>query len=307
MCNKWLAVEEDDGMIDRLLPVAATEDLTSFQTLFATKTKKSITDSHLWISVFSRPHRSNFTRVQRVSCILSLIMTTMVANAMFFKAGGYETDQESLRLGPFIFSLKEIYISFVSSLIVFPVNIIIDQIFRKTKTKQNKIENTFIKTTQPMAILSQIRLKPRKYSKTNQLSDVTDFDFQEGLPNETEKPPKAPDEYEDIGSHKSQESQESLIQKHIKKKKASIAATTPYSNSDLKRKKTKPKLTLPHWWLYVGWALVILSTIVSGFITFLYSMEWGKEKSLAWLSSMLLAITESVIVIQPFKVRILYF
>lgn len=51
LCNRWLAVEEDDGMIDRLLPVASKEDMTNFQNLFMTKTKKSFTDSHLWIDL----------------------------------------------------------------------------------------------------------------------------------------------------------------------------------------------------------------------------------------------------------------
>ncbi|ESP04057.1 hypothetical protein LOTGIDRAFT_109826, partial [Lottia gigantea] len=85
LCNRWLAVEEDDGMIDRILPVAGNSDVTNFNHLFFSQTKKNFTDSHLWISVFSRPQKSYFTRVQRVGCILSLVFTTMMADAMFYK------------------------------------------------------------------------------------------------------------------------------------------------------------------------------------------------------------------------------
>ena len=85
MCGEWLAVEEGDGQIDRLIPVAGREDVTMFRALFTTATRRRLTDSHLWISVLSRPNRSRFTRVQRVSCILSLLFTSMIANAMFYR------------------------------------------------------------------------------------------------------------------------------------------------------------------------------------------------------------------------------
>jgi len=41
---------------------------------------------------------------------------------------------------------------------------------------------------------------------------------------------------------------------------------------------------------------------VSAFFTILYSFEWGREKSTAWLTSFLLSFAESVILIQPVKV-----
>ena len=41
---------------------------------------------------------------------------------------------------------------------------------------------------------------------------------------------------------------------------------------------------------------------VSMFIVFSYSLEWGKEKSEAWLLSIFLSIFQSVLVFQPLKV-----
>ena len=34
LCDRWLAVEEDDGMVERILPVAGMNDLTAFKHLF---------------------------------------------------------------------------------------------------------------------------------------------------------------------------------------------------------------------------------------------------------------------------------
>jgi len=81
-----MAVEEDDGMVERILPVAGTGDLTQFKQLFNKSVRKKMTNDHLWVSVFSRPTRSHFTRVQRISCCVALLFLTMITNAMFFKA-----------------------------------------------------------------------------------------------------------------------------------------------------------------------------------------------------------------------------
>ncbi|XP_069125477.1 polycystin-1-like protein 2 [Argopecten irradians] len=284
MCNRWLAVEEDDGMIDRMLPVAGTEDLTRFNTLFLTKTKRSLTDSHLWISVFSRPQRSHFTRVQRLSCILSLVMTTMVANAMFYRSEDNVENKESFVIGPIEFSLSGLYISFISSLVVLPVNLIIDHIFRKTRPRQNKVTNSFVSNIQPLRTLSQVDLRPCKVDDDTKISDVTDDDF------DVQKQNLKSESADTIGAV-STASDKALINRE--------SAASP---SLTKPKQTKAKFSLPPPCIYIAWALVFLSSVVSGFITFLYSMEWGKEKSLAWLSAMLLSIGESITVIQPAKI-----
>ena len=49
--------------------------------------------------------------------------------------------------------------------------------------------------------------------------------------------------------------------------------------------------------------VVFLCVVVSGFFTILYSMEWGKKKSLEWLSTFVLSFFQSVIVVQPVKVQ----
>lgn len=38
-----------------------------------------------------------------------------------------------------------------------------------------------------------------------------------------------------------------------------------------------------------------------------YSFEWGREKSIDWLKAFLLSFAESVVLIQPLKVKLHYF
>ena len=97
LCDNWLAVEKGDGLVDRVIPLASTKELKSFAHLFTQSVKKKFSDGHLWFSVFSRPVRSNFTRLQRISCCISLLFCTMISNAMFYAARHAGDGEQSRR------------------------------------------------------------------------------------------------------------------------------------------------------------------------------------------------------------------
>lgn len=294
-------------MVDRVIPVAGRDDLISFQNLFMSNSKRKLTDSHLWISIFSRPHRSNFTRVQRLSCILSLIMTTMMANAMFYQTETQVENKEEFTIGPFRISLFSIYVSFVSSMVVLPINLLIDNIFRKTKPSQNKIGNSFISNAKPVRTLSQVKLRPWMTKDDTKLTELDndDDDVIAECKLKTFSNTGLSVSSSTMGaiSSVSIRSDASLIKSERKDRKKKNQEIKPPP----KVKPKKKKFSLPHKCVYIAWTLVLLSTFISAFITFLYSMEWGKEKSLGWLSSILLSIGESIVVIQPFKVNLTIF
>lgn len=100
-------------MVDRILPVASIEDLVAFKQLFSSSVRKKLSSDHLWLSVFSRPTRSSFTRVQRISCCMSLLFLTMITNAMWFKSDGEKKEGQSapvtaMTIGPFSFTLQQV-------------------------------------------------------------------------------------------------------------------------------------------------------------------------------------------------------
>ena len=142
ICDNWLAVEKGDGMIDRIIPVASIEELKSFTHLFTQSMKKKLSDDHLWFSVFSRPVRSNFSRLQRWSCCISLLFCTMIANAMFYRQDTQATRNQAgalMKIGPLEFTLTQLWISFISTLVVLPINLIIVTLFRKAKYSQRTL------------------------------------------------------------------------------------------------------------------------------------------------------------------------
>lgn len=151
LCDNWFAVEKGDGLVDRVIPLASGKELKSFAHLFTQSVKKKFSDGHLWFSVFSRPVRSNFTRLQRISCCISLLFCTMISNAMFYRQDTQATANKAgvlMKIGPIEFTLTQLWVSFIGTLIVLPVNLIIVTLFRKAKYSQRSLVNHHLKDKQ---------------------------------------------------------------------------------------------------------------------------------------------------------------
>ncbi|XP_035689707.1 polycystic kidney disease protein 1-like 2 [Branchiostoma floridae] len=140
LSNRWFAIDEGDGKIDRIIPTSVEKDITKFHNLFLAKSSREMNDDHLWYSVAGRPARSPFTRVQRLSCCLTLLYSTMLTNIMFFGRGDDFDPPEPLRfaglkINPPI-SLPQLMIGIQSAVIILPVNLLIVFLFRNSGTQK---------------------------------------------------------------------------------------------------------------------------------------------------------------------------
>ncbi|XP_054473206.1 polycystic kidney disease protein 1-like 2 [Anoplopoma fimbria] len=137
LCNSWLAVDVGECALDKVFPVATEMDLKRFSNLFFMKTAKDFRDGHIWFSVISRPPCSTFTRVQRVSCCFSLLLCTMLTSIMFW---GIPTDpsEQTMDLGHIEFTWQQVMIGVQSSIIMFPINLLIVSIFRNTRPRERR-------------------------------------------------------------------------------------------------------------------------------------------------------------------------
>uniref|UniRef100_A0A8C3A6T3 Polycystic kidney disease 1 like 2a n=1 Tax=Cyclopterus lumpus TaxID=8103 RepID=A0A8C3A6T3_CYCLU len=135
LCNSWLAVDVGECALDKVFPVATEMDLKRFSNLFFMKTAKDFRDGHIWFSVISRPPCSTFTRVQRVSCCFSLLLCTMLTSIMFW---GIPTDpsEQTMDLGHIEFTWQQVVIGVQSSIIMFPINLLIVSIFRNSRPRE---------------------------------------------------------------------------------------------------------------------------------------------------------------------------
>ncbi|KAK7502419.1 hypothetical protein BaRGS_00006372, partial [Batillaria attramentaria] len=113
IANTWLAVEKGNGKVNRIIHSATRQEMAEFFQGVKLRSRQNLKDEHLWYSVISRPPQSRFTRVQRVCCCLCVLLTTMLANAMFYK-----TDDDArvvneafvLQVGPFTLSPQQVFI-----------------------------------------------------------------------------------------------------------------------------------------------------------------------------------------------------
>ena len=135
-CHKWLAVEKGDGLVDRTLAADLTAGKRkNFWESCRNTVAGKLGDGHLWFSVATRPPSRRFTRVQRLSCCLSLLLTTMLASAMIYQfVPGHFQQQRTLRLGPLVLNLRQLIIALESIAVVFPVHLIIIAIFSHVVT-----------------------------------------------------------------------------------------------------------------------------------------------------------------------------
>ncbi|NXV76576.1 PK1L2 protein, partial [Atlantisia rogersi] len=134
LCNSWLSIDIGECILDKVFPVATEQDMKQFSNLFYMKTSKGFQDGHIWYSVFSRSPRSSFTRAQRVSCCFSLLLCTMLTSIMFWGVPKDPAEQK-MDLGKIEFTWQEVMIGFESSLLMFPINLLIVQIFRNVKSR----------------------------------------------------------------------------------------------------------------------------------------------------------------------------
>jgi hypothetical protein len=99
ICQNWLAVEKDDGLIDRLLPVSCDKQKTEFKYLLEKETVQNLSDGHLWFSVLARPVQSSFTRLERLTCCFVLMYLSMLMNILYY--GIDKSTNNGLKIGPF--------------------------------------------------------------------------------------------------------------------------------------------------------------------------------------------------------------
>ncbi|XP_051994643.1 polycystic kidney disease protein 1-like 2 [Xyrauchen texanus] len=160
LCSSWLAIDLGECTLDKVFPVATEMDLKSFSNLFFMKTAKDFRDGHIWFSVISRPPSSNFTRVQRVSCCFSLLLCTMLTSIMFW---GIPTDpsEQTMDMGQIEFTWQQVMIGIQSSIIMFPINLLIVSIFRNARPKERKSE---------MSSKQHSNIDPTKQCKTGRVS-----------------------------------------------------------------------------------------------------------------------------------------
>lgn len=107
ICKKWLGVDKDDGLIERVVPVCGELQKKEFSYLVNQETTKSMFDGHLWLSIFAKPPYSPFSRVERITCGFVLLFTSMILNIFYYDSDNKHS-ADGIMIGPLYVSTKQV-------------------------------------------------------------------------------------------------------------------------------------------------------------------------------------------------------
>uniref|UniRef100_A0A674GT89 Polycystin 1, transient receptor potential channel interacting n=1 Tax=Taeniopygia guttata TaxID=59729 RepID=A0A674GT89_TAEGU len=131
LVNDWLSVEseDNDGLVEREVFAASESELRSFWRIFVAELQRGFFEKHVWLSLWDRPPRSRFTRVQRATCCCLLIFLFLCANAVWYGVVG------SVHLSLIPVSVDTVAVGLVSSVVVYPLYLVILFLFRMARGK----------------------------------------------------------------------------------------------------------------------------------------------------------------------------
>lgn len=110
--EKWLALDKDDESISAVIPVSGEKQKNNFIYLFKKNTKQRLTDNHLWFSVFFKPVKSSFTRLQRVTCCFVLLCLTMLMNILYYDIQNNSDNKNLIQFGSFNINIQQVEVIF---------------------------------------------------------------------------------------------------------------------------------------------------------------------------------------------------
>uniref|UniRef100_A0A8B9P7V4 Polycystin 1, transient receptor potential channel interacting n=1 Tax=Apteryx owenii TaxID=8824 RepID=A0A8B9P7V4_APTOW len=137
LVNDWLSVEseENDGMVEKEVYAASECSLRSFSRIFIAELQRGFFEKHVWLSMWDRPPRSRFTRVQRATCCSLLIFLFLCANAVWYGVVGNVHLSNGAVSNLIPVNVDTVAVGLVSSVVVYPLYLVILFLFRMARGK----------------------------------------------------------------------------------------------------------------------------------------------------------------------------
>ncbi|XP_006893940.1 PREDICTED: polycystin-1 [Elephantulus edwardii] len=137
LVNDWLSVETEanGGLVEKEVLAASDAALRRSRRLLVAELQRGFFDKHIWLSLWDRPPRSRFTRVQRATCCVLLLCLFLGANTMWYGVVG-DTAHSTRPVSSLIpLSVDTVVVGLVSSVVVYPLYLVILFLFRMSRSK----------------------------------------------------------------------------------------------------------------------------------------------------------------------------
>ncbi|KAM5336037.1 polycystin family receptor for egg jelly [Glossophaga mutica] len=300
MCREWLSIETS---LDRTFD--ATEPNTPLKKVdfFLIDMTQQLGKAHMWFSIFLGVVGKGFSRLQRLSCCLAMLLASLLCNIMFFNLN---TDEGAgLEGGRY---LRSMVIGLESAVLTLPVQVAITGLFTYSQRP-------------PQVSLDKV--SPQKYPRMAAEAGHWEDRLTRWHTQETAEQP-APGSGPELEKPLAKET--SKAGRQLKKAERKAPRTLGTNANDNNRAASdgpgapaeqppaperppppgsKPRGALPQWCVWVAWLLVFATSVVSSLFIVLYGLTYGYERSIEWLFASFCSFCQSVFVVQPFKIIVL--
>ncbi|KAI1886622.1 hypothetical protein AGOR_G00197700 [Albula goreensis] len=137
LVEEWLSVDNErtDGRVEIEVEASAEADLRQTPRLLAWELQRAVSESHLWLSLWDRPPRSPFTRLQRATCCALLLHLAMLANAVWYATVADKTRSSSAVSRLVVVSGETLAAGVVTCVVVYPLYLLVLCLFRMARSK----------------------------------------------------------------------------------------------------------------------------------------------------------------------------
>uniref|UniRef100_A0A8C1N3Z5 Polycystic kidney disease 1a n=1 Tax=Cyprinus carpio TaxID=7962 RepID=A0A8C1N3Z5_CYPCA len=163
LVEEWLSVdnEKTDGRVE--IEVEASAELRDWPRLLSWELQRAVCESHVWLSLWERPSRSPFTRLQRLTCCTLLMHLCMLANTVWYGTVSYGNSSTPVSARVSV-NVETLWAGLVSCLLVYPVYLLVFFLFRLSRSK---VRHTHTHTqssvkTSPQRLVTDV-CKPRPF------------------------------------------------------------------------------------------------------------------------------------------------
>ncbi|KAM8977860.1 polycystic kidney disease and receptor for egg jelly-related protein isoform X1 [Sarcophilus harrisii] len=329
LCRSWLWVESLEQTFE---PVDKEQPLSK-KDYFLIHSSNLLGNNHLWMSVFASVVTGPYNRLQRLSCCLSVLLSTLFCNIMFFKS-----DEEKEALPVELKHLQKVMRGIESALICEPLQMTISALFTYSQRKVSPVPVTYAaprlhpfmkadfpnwkerlemwyyhETGQPQTRSHGISTKKQAPGKNVMLSEAAANAITEtkgklpeqNAPHQERKATDAEDRtLTEAGGGASSSPPSQVGERGPHKGEVELASGEPPKSRPKKVMlfESKPRFVL-HWWcVYLAWLLVICSSGICSFFIIMYGLTYGYKKSMDWLFASVSSLCQSIFVIQVAKI-----
>ncbi|RMC02792.1 hypothetical protein DUI87_19983 [Hirundo rustica rustica] len=247
LCRKWLFLDKNNPSQNWKFSVTDPQiPLPKFD-YFLINFNRRLTEYHLWLSIFAPVVVGAFTRFQRLSTFLAVILFTLLVNIMFFNA---EKDDET---PIYLRYARSVTVGIECALLTLPVEVLIIALFKYSQ-----------KDPPPVVTKMYPKVDSRYWNNCIiSEKDANVIDTEEETGTEHERSQKPSSNFAEGG-----------IFSKVRRLSTTIRQLRKIPD-------TEPLLC---WWcVCVAWGLVLTITVLSSFFIVLYGLSYGYQTSREWL------------------------